>query len=233
MERRGMKALIKDFVPPIVLRLAGTIRHPLRAGTSDNLTETSKEGRERGPEFYDRTFLHREHWRRHYTESRYYALWTVIADRIARAGVTSVLDIGCGPGQVASLLRDKGLPRYLGIDFSPERIEQAKRICPEFEFVLADAFETDLLSAYDYDAVVCTEFLEHVKRDEEVLDKIRAGTRFYGTVPSFPGPSHVRHFEDAQEVMERYGRHFQDFSVDIHFANKGRGRYFLMEGLRL
>ena len=132
---------LKEFTPPIVLRLARKLLY--------GKPNREVRGQEQGPEYYDQTFLNREHWRQHYTQSPYYPLWAVIADRIARSEPTSVLDIGCGPGQFAALLQDKGLPQYLGIDFSPKRIKQAREVCPEFDFVIADVFETDLLSAYD------------------------------------------------------------------------------------
>lgn len=226
MNQRELRTLVKELVPPIVFRLSSSIR-PRRADSG-----RLSAGREQDPAFYDQSFREHEHWRAHYTQSSYYPLWTIIADRIIRAGVTSILDIGCGPGQLALLLRDKGLPDYLGIDFSPERVEQAKKACPEFNFVLADIFETDLLETQRYDAVLCTEFLEHIERDRAVLHRVREGVRFYGTVPNFPAPAHVRSFDSAHEVLERYGEEFQDFMVDTHLANTNGIKYFLMEGIK-
>ena len=190
------------------------------------------EGYEQGPEWYDKSFEKNEHWREHYTQSRYYPLWTVISDRIMRAGTNSVLDVGCGPGQLASLLRDKGVPRYLGLDFSSKRVQRAKEVCPEFDFMVADAFETGIFHTHDYDTVVCAEFLEHVERDLELVEMIRTGTRFYATVPDFPFESHVRHFGDAQQAYDRYAKYFQGFTVDAFlFGNKGRTLY-LIEGTK-
>jgi len=103
------KPIIREFIPPILLRLYH-LAHQLRRTAHDN-------GRECGPEFYDRSFRQADHWHRHYTESRYYSSWAVIADRIARVNPKSVVDVGCGCGQFATLLRDKGIPRYLGVDF--------------------------------------------------------------------------------------------------------------------
>lgn len=124
-------------------------------------------GRERNPDWYDRVFEEEEKWRQNYTETPYYTTWAVIADRIRRRGVRSVLDIGCGPGQLACLLRDKGLRHYKGVDFSSKRVEWARKVCPEFEFLAADAFDLDFSSGQSYDAVIAAEFLEHVERDLE------------------------------------------------------------------
>ncbi len=221
------KGLIKDITPPVLYRWA-------RSFSRDHDRPAREiEPCERDSEYYDRTFISHQHWLNHYTESPYYPLWTVIADRIVRRGLGSVLDIGCGPGQFASLLRDKGLSHYAGIDFSPRRIAQARNVCPEFAFTEADVFETDLSgAANNCDAVVCCEFLEHVERDREVLEKISAGTWFFGTVPNFPDPAHVRHFSNAREVSDRYEHLFADFSVVTHLADLKGTEYFIMEGCR-
>lgn len=187
--------------------------------------------REKNAEFYDRTFLEHAHWKNHYTSSRYYPLWSIIVDRVMRSKAESVIDIGCGAGQFALFLRDKGLRKYVGIDFSRERIRHAQQVCPDFTFIVADVFETNVLAVNDYDTVVCLEFLEHVDRDLETLERIRKGTRFLGTVPNFPYSSHVRHFNNPREVEERYGKKFQDFSVETHLQNDKGAEFFLIDGV--
>ncbi|NIV18191.1 MAG: methyltransferase domain-containing protein, partial [Woeseiaceae bacterium] len=94
--------------------------------------------------------------RQHYTLSKYYPFWAVIADRAVRYGANSILDIGCGAGQFASLLYDKGLREYCGIDFSRKRIEHARLVCPDFTFVVKDALETKVYGTLLYDTVICT-----------------------------------------------------------------------------
>jgi len=189
-----------------------------------------QKGKEQESEFYDQMFLQGDHWKEHYTASRYYPTWAIIADRISRVSTRAVLDIGCGPGQFAAFLKDKGIHNYVGVDFSPERIKQAKTICPDFTFIQADIFEADIFDVYDYDAVVCCEFLEHVEKDIEVLMRIRSGVRFFGTVPNFPGIQHVRHFNDPSEVRDRYGKQFKDLHVDTHLANDSGKTFYIIEG---
>ena len=207
--RRKARSLIRECMPPAVLRMLC---------------------REREPGFYDRSFLAGDHWRRHYTESHYYSQWSIIADRISHAQTLSVLDIGCGPGQFASLLRDQGLIQYLGIDFSPARIEQARKVCPEFDFVEANVFETNLLRTHKYDAAVCLEFLEHVERDLKVIRALRVGTRFYASVPDFGGPAHVRYFHSPDEVEKRYADDLDGLRVDVHQGSREQ-QFFLLEGV--
>lgn len=44
-----------------------------------------------------------------------------------------VCDLGCGPGQVARVLRDAGV-RVFGLDLSPEMLDHARRLNPDVEF---------------------------------------------------------------------------------------------------
>ena len=190
------------------------------------------QGRERGPEWYDASFDQHPHWSQHYSQSRYYSLWGVISDRLGDPSRQSLLEIGCGAGQLAAMLRDRGWTDYCGVDFSPRRIAQARKVCPEFDFVLDDVFESDAISARRYEIAIATEFLEHVERDLLVLERLPRGTRFLGTVPNFPYPSHVRHFQSSDEVTERYSRLFQDLRVDTFPAEEAGKVFFLLDGLR-
>ena len=229
-----MTILANDFIPPILLRGAKALLRGAKAlsNASRNCKLPDHALDEKGPEWYNQSFTLNEHWRRHYTESPYYFLWSVVADRIVRAGVSSVLEIGCGSGQMACLLRDKGIKVYYGIDFSPERINWARHINPGFTFVVEDIFRTDILEAIRYEAVVCTEVLEHVKRDVEIIKRVQPGARFYGSVPNFPYVSHIRHFNNPDEVGERYASYFSDFRVDIFLGKADKEAYFLIEGKR-
>ena len=222
-----VKSSVKKILPPIALRLIKTFR-PERMPL---------KGQEQPPEFYEQQVIEEQRWHKHYTESGYYPLWTVIADRIMLAQVNSILEIACGTGQLALLLHDKGLPNYRGFDFNREAVKSAKEkhrelICPEFDFVVADAFKTDLFHSHNYDAVLCTEFLEHVEGDLEVIEKIRSGTHFYGTVPNYPAPAHVRVFNNTNEVAERYAKYFNSFRVDAHLCNLRGMTLYLLEGTK-
>lgn len=223
--RTKTKSLIRECLPPIVLRLI----LPTRSAFPQKSYTTI--GSEQMPEFYDQSFIENDLFHCHYTETHYYPMWAVIADRISHAQIKSVLDIGCGPGQVAALLRDKGLEKYLGIDFSPERIKRAQEVCPEFDFVLADVFKTDLLRTHNYDASICLEYLEHVESDLLVIEALRPGTLFYASVPNFGCKQHVRYFQSTDEITERYACYFKDFRVDEHLGNAEGRKYFLLEGV--
>jgi 2-polyprenyl-3-methyl-5-hydroxy-6-metoxy-1,4-benzoquinol methylase len=190
-------------------------------------------GEEKASTWYDAHYAGSIEYRKHYTESVYYAGWTIVCDRLLRHGVQSVLDIGCGPGQFASLLTESTKVEYLGLDFCGEAIRMAETVCPQCRFLEADVFADQHLEEHDYDAVVSLEFLEHVENDIAVLQRIRPGTLFLGSVPSFPSASHVRHFDATEEVAERYSHLFSRFNVHKHLLCRSGRCLYVMEGLRL
>ncbi len=191
-------------------------------------------GQELDSAHYDSTFENHPHWKEPYSASRYYPLWAVVADRLVRRGSTGVLDIGCGPGQFASHLADRGIATYLGIDFSPARVRQAESLSlpSGYSFTVEDVFEGATVETAPYDSVTCTEFFEHVERDLDVIDRIRPGATVIGTVPNFGGPGHVRCFKDAESVGHRYAAVLADLSV-TPIRGKGTHVYFILEGTSL
>src|SRR6185436_747485 len=110
----------------------------------------------------------------------------------------------------ASLLHDKGIKKYRGLDLSSEAVRMATEWCPTFEFIATDLNRADAMEGFDYDCVVTLEFLEHVHFDLDVIERIRKGTKVFASVPNFPYVSHVRHFTDVTEVKLRYQRYFSE-----------------------
>lgn len=128
-------------------------------------------------------------------------------------------------------MRDKGVPAYLGIDFSLKRIEQARQVCPEYAFEVVDVFQTDLLDKHHYDCVLIMEFLEHVEQDIDVLKRLRRGTRVLGTVPNFPAVGHVRYFSNVDEVRNRYAECFCSLRIDVHLGDAQGKMYYLLDAV--
>ncbi|MCA9050706.1 MAG: class I SAM-dependent methyltransferase [Planctomycetaceae bacterium] len=217
----------KQLVPPILLQL---VRKCLRKDIETANGTLNKVGSEKGPDWYDESFEGTEHWREDYTCSRYYFLWSLIVDRLIRDGLDRVFDVGCGPGQFACLARDRGIKHYWGLDFSKKRIEYARSVCPEFQFILEDALKTDKFQSIEYQVVIMTEVLEHVEDDLGLLSLLRPGTRVVASVPDFPYESHVRHFKSVSEVSDRYGPLMSSLHVDELRSVRGDHRYFLFDG---
>jgi SAM-dependent methyltransferase len=215
--------LAKDLTPPRLYRFSRRIRRkfiPKKLLTS-----------EAGADYYDESFETLSHWRAEYSASPWYYIWTVIVDRLQSIESAYVLDVGCGPGQLAAFIRDRGITDYVGLDFSTARINFARTHVPELRFEVADAYTTDLFDTTPYNTVVCTEFLEHVEGDVDVMRRLRAGARFIGTVPNFGGGSHVRFFEDDAQVLERYSPCFETVRVDTFLMPKPGRKQFLVDGI--
>jgi SAM-dependent methyltransferase len=186
-----------------------------------------------GAEWYDRAYTDVATYHDHYTRSRYYPLWAVIVDRVRRDMLRRILEIGCGPGQLAAFLLDQGVESYVGFDFSPKAIEMARRAARGGHFAIGDARDPHVYSQFDYDAIICTEVLEHIQDDLLVVSHFGPGKRCLCTVPNFPYESHVRHFRDAEEVAARYGRFFRDMDVMTFRSSEEDGvLYFLLDGVR-
>lgn len=194
----------------------------------------AKPDSEQGPGFYDSIYATSESFQGHYSRSHYYFLWCVIADRLRRAGITSMLEVGCGPGQLAAMLLELDIVReYRGFDFSPTGIEMAGRAAPSGRFWLGDARDPANY-AERCDAIVCTEVLEHVDADLQIAEAFPRGTLCICSVPSFPYVSHVRHFASADAVRERYGRYFREFDVGRFRSPRDLNDWFyLMQGVRI
>ncbi len=224
------KKIFQECIPPILWRMGKKFKSKWHEVFGKH--EDSRYGDEKQAAFYDAHFLQNSNQRVSYIFSLYYPVWTVIVDRICRAKIASVLEIGCGSGQLATFLRDSGLTRYRGIDFSSARIAWARNICPEFEFFENDVFQDMSLESYDYECVLITEFLEHIENDIAVLERIRKNTIVFATIPNFPNRSHVRYFRSRDEVMSRYAPYFSELTIDALRAVDEEKVFYLVQGIR-
>lgn len=84
-----------------------------------------------------------------------------------------VLDIGCGPGHLAKVIKKQGTKIEIhGIDFSKVAIENAKKFLDKCWQVNLDV-EDIPVNSNSYDAVICLEVLEHVYDVDHVIREIR------------------------------------------------------------
>jgi trans-aconitate methyltransferase len=157
----------------------------------------------------------------------------VIVDRVRRGKLLKILEIGCGPGQLAAFLHDQGVESYVGLDFSQTAIDLARRAVPGGRFIQDDARTSQVYTQVDHDAIICTEVLEHIQDDLLVVSRFRPGKRCLCTVPNFGYESHVRHFKDADEVASRYGDFFREMDImSLRSPKAGDVVYFLLDGVR-
>ena len=75
-------------------------------------------------------------------------------------GHSSVLDVGCGLGDLSEYLRGRGwIGKYTGIDINPDMITAAKKRLPQETFLCVDILEDEFEVSYDY--VFCGATVQH------------------------------------------------------------------------
>lgn len=188
---------------------------------------------EKKANYYDSVYDSVESFHKHYTESPYYFLHTVIIEILRANNAHSILEVACGTGQLAhAIIEELPYMVYRGFDFSSKAINYAQQRVPLLKFEVQNALSTDLFDTVDYDTIVSTEFLEHIKDDLLVIARMRLGTKLIATVPNFPYVSHERYFIDEQSVAERYSRFFDDFVVRTIKANNKGKQFYLFTGTK-
>ena len=119
-----------------------------------------------------------------------------LAARIPLAEPADVLDVGCGPGNSTEVLAARyPRARILGIDSSPQMIQEAARNHPQMEFRLCDAGRE--LSALDrqFDVVfsnACIQWVpDHPRLIRDMLALLRPGGMLAVQVPmNYQEPIH-------------------------------------------
>jgi trans-aconitate methyltransferase len=128
-----------------------------------------------------------------------------------------VADLGCGTGRFARLLTYHGVTSYWGVDFSPKRIEEARRYVPEVEFEVGDLREARIRARFpEFDTFIVTEVLEHIEDDLGLLAALPQGALVVYSVPTFDAAAHVRVFEDVAAIHRRYGSILATEAGPIH-----------------
>ncbi len=140
-------------------------------------------------------------------KSFYYPLFKRVVKTALTYQPKAVLEVGCGAGGVAQLLRE-ALPavRYRGFDFSKVAIGKARARLGSDDLVFeGNALDPAIYAREPHDLILCTEVLEHVERDTDVVALWNPGVRVVCTVPNFDADTHVRLFRSEAEVEARYG----------------------------
>jgi trans-aconitate 2-methyltransferase len=143
-----------------------------------------------------------------------------LTSRILSAAPRSVVDLGCGPGQLTAALASRWPEaRTIGIDSSPEMIEQTKRYAgPAISFQVMDLLQWRPLDPVD--VLVSNATLQWVPRHREVLpqlvDFVAPGGWLAFQVPgNFTEPSHSLLHDIAADV--RYASYTADVEAPMAF----------------
>jgi SAM-dependent methyltransferase len=116
-----------------------------------------------------------------------------------------IIDLGCGVGFFARVVREANYKNYIGVDFSKQVLKHAKKNNPEFRFWEYDLYNIKLKKIFaKYRLFTMLETLEHIQDDKKVLSYIPKGATIIGSVPSSLSKSHVRAFQGIPDVVKRY-----------------------------
>ncbi len=139
---------------------------------------------------------------------RLYFIASNLAQHKSASG-TKVLDVGCGNGNISMFLGSLGF-EVLGIDVSEKAINKAKQLnnLPNVKFKAVSAEELSLLDT-KYDAIICSEVLEHLVTPEDTLSAIskilKKDGLLFVTVPNGKGPREVLVTKPVQKLQRSNG----------------------------
>lgn len=108
-------------------------------------------------------------------------MYDVLVDEIQKSHSGKILDVGCGNGNLFTLLPD-GKYELFGVDFSENMIIEAKNNCKaKASFTVADA-ERLPFADDTFDIVVCNASFHHYIHPNTVLDEMHRVLRDGGKV---------------------------------------------------
>lgn len=182
--------------------------------------------------YYDAIYSSSDKYGASAEDSAYTPIWKRIRELLLQNDRLKVLDVGCGPGQCATILCKESDILYHGFDFSKVAIESAKaKQIPNASFSFEDARTTERFKQHDYDAIISTEVLEHVRDDLGLFRQFAKGTFCLCSVPSYYSFSHLRYFADHEQVLERYQKMFERCTVESFNMSSAGNKIFLFYGL--
>jgi len=164
--------------------------------------------KEQKASYYNKIFKKAKHYKCGFEKSEYYNVWFELIGFLPPDKSISITDVGCGTGQLLQMLEHYNYCNLMGFDFSDIALKEAIEKTQFASIYYGNIHNTRVIS----DVIICTEVLEHIENDCEVLEKFEA-KQIIITVPEFNDPAHVRYFESVEDVRLRYGKYFKCFEI--------------------
>ncbi len=81
----------------------------------------------------------------------------------------SILDIGCGFGNLLKAFKEAGYNNLTGIDISEEQIQKAKELNSQINFSCIDLISYLKTSNKKYDLITAFDVIEHLEKEEAIM----------------------------------------------------------------
>jgi len=148
-----------------------------------------------------------------------------LLDEFARAvwGQGEVCEIGCGPGQIARYLKDRGV-KIRGLDLSAEMVAAASRLNPDIPFTQGDMLALDLPDD-SFAGIVSFYAIIHLRR-EDVTAALKEMRRVLK-----PGGRLLVSFHGGEGELHRDEWFDQPVAIDVTLmSNEEMLRYLMAAG---
>ncbi|MFO7611239.1 MAG: methyltransferase domain-containing protein [Clostridia bacterium] len=147
-----------------------------------------------------------------------------LISRIALQSPKRILDVGCGPGNSTSKLREKwGSAEIIGIDNSKTMLEKARLDCPDSNFILMDA-NGDLSGLGTFDIIFSNAALQWMPGHHELLNKLirmlNKGGVMAAQIPNSSAMPIQTSIMDAAKRI-KWRRNFTNFSNGLNMHEPG------------
>jgi cyclopropane fatty-acyl-phospholipid synthase-like methyltransferase len=149
---------------------------------------------EKGAAYYDRIYA------AGYSTSSYRPVYDAVIDFLERFPGASVLEVGCGMGDLAQRIAGLHIP-YRGFDVSPVAIDRCQGV--GLNVKVASAYDAESYTPVDYSVIVALEVFEHLD-DRRVVSLFPQATHVLFSVPDFVETSHLRAYQDPQRDIVDY-----------------------------
>lgn len=154
----------------------------------------------------------------------------LVIDRLGEC--ESFLDVGCGSGQYLRAIAAHGVWRIVGVDESPDRLEEARRACPQAELVVAHA-DALPFSEQSFDVVLTAQVLHEIylfgqpseisQVFREIRRVLKPGGRLIALDHLDPGPERVRVRlpHSVRSQLDYFARRYQFRKITIEEHDDG------------
>jgi len=113
-----------------------------------------------------------------------------LAEHFRSVGPGTCIDVGCGDGRTLYALQAEGLlagVAVTAVDLSPQRVDTAARISPDFRCVVASACDLAGVADASMDFLISAQVIEHVPDDRQMLREVHrvlrpGGSAYVSTV---------------------------------------------------